>query len=160
VMAQVVGFRISDRYTPNTAFNRLVETVDRGDDNQKSLDIFFQSKPIDKPGVDLYLKAKTTAFQLVYNRFWVEKLISFFSKSVVPDGIAASVKQIEEKALDQIAKLLKTSLVIKVDADIEAPKILIPANVADKHTTSVFLDLGRIMACSSDAKGKTIADFK
>lgn len=79
---------------------------------------------------------------------------------MVPDALAASVKAIEEAALNQITRLLETSQVIKVDMDVDAPKILIPANVTDDETTSIFLDLGRIVAKSSEIKGQTVEEFR
>ncbi|PRP74582.1 hypothetical protein PROFUN_14871 [Planoprotostelium fungivorum] len=65
VLVQMIGFRLSNHYTPNSQFPRLMETIDDGDDTNWSLELFFQPKPLDKPGVDYYLKAKDTAFHFI-----------------------------------------------------------------------------------------------
>lgn len=104
---------------------------------------------------EMSLRASLKPLEIVYNRFCIERITSFFK---VPEALAL-YESIEIQTMSQLSKLktrtqarldllMKNRLNIDIDVTVSAPLIIVPENTLNEDTSLILLNTGDLRITS------------
>jgi len=146
VLASVQHIELIDKSTQSTRFPSIVVPI-QSSSGQKFFDACVDYRPFDDPGTDFRVKMGALPLQIVLNRYWIDAVVSFFSKKTDAPILLSSGYQtylrLQGDYSKQLANAVKTMKVVKLDIDAQAPTILVPEDPYSPNTLVAVADLGR-----------------
>lgn len=143
-----------DIMTLDTHFRYLISPLKL--ESSRFLSLLLKYKPYDLPDVDILIELQAEPLEICYNQKWINSFVSFFlggvTQSVVESG-AKTFSKIRAQYAEQLAFTIEKNPSISICAFIEAPKIVIPANVTEDNTPLLVANLGNVsIHCSPQNK--------
>jgi vacuolar protein sorting-associated protein 13A/C len=149
--ASLRDIQIQDYCTPDTLYPLIMSPIKK---DQRVFDLLFKYKPFDDVGTDIYVYMNSEPLRIVYNKQWVDRIVTFFSTPsqavVAPSGLQVRnfTKSFEEKFQEKYQQQLETTLEsrqnLSINVTIQAPQIIIPESVVSKEAVLIIADFGKL----------------
>jgi vacuolar protein sorting-associated protein 13A/C len=162
------GLRVNDGTTPNSLFTQIVrvkdapaepvakiEVGDQSEDEEKSIDPFFQfqfeKNPLDGAS-DLALTGKLKPLEIIWNPHFLVGIIQFFkpperhmeSIGALMESAGATVEGLRQQTRAGLEFALEEHKTINAKLDLQAPLIIVPESITSKSSICLILDAGHI----------------